>query len=116
MFCQKCGKENPDEAKFCNFCGASVASLVPSPISDERRIKLNKEITETKVKIKENESLLGPEILGAIGAIFTVLIIGAVIGIPLIIIAVIWGYVRTKEVTQLKALLLSYEQELQRLG
>lgn len=24
MFCQKCGKEIPDQAKFCNYCGAQV--------------------------------------------------------------------------------------------
>lgn len=27
MFCQKCGKQIPDNSKFCNGCGAQVASV-----------------------------------------------------------------------------------------
>ena len=25
MFCEKCGKENPDSTKFCPYCGAPVS-------------------------------------------------------------------------------------------
>ena len=28
MYCIKCGKENPDENRFCEFCGAEIADVV----------------------------------------------------------------------------------------
>ena len=33
MFCPKCGQQNPDEAKFCGKCGAtvSIAAAPPTP-------------------------------------------------------------------------------------
>lgn len=31
MFCMKCGKQLPDDAKFCPSCGASVAQPAPEP-------------------------------------------------------------------------------------
>ena len=32
MFCQKCGTENPDDATFCNKCGAAMKAVaVPTP-------------------------------------------------------------------------------------
>lgn len=37
MFCPKCGTENPDEAKFCGSCGATMAvkkTEVTSSIKD----------------------------------------------------------------------------------
>lgn len=32
MFCAKCGKENPEGAKFCNSCGASLDADVQQPV------------------------------------------------------------------------------------
>lgn len=29
MFCIKCGKENPEGARFCNFCGAEMPQIAP---------------------------------------------------------------------------------------
>lgn len=31
MFCQACGKQIPDTAKFCEFCGKPTASTTPPP-------------------------------------------------------------------------------------
>jgi len=31
MFCSKCGSENPDEAKFCGNCGATIVAATVSP-------------------------------------------------------------------------------------
>jgi class 3 adenylate cyclase len=34
--CGRCGQENPDSAKFCNACGASLAE--PTTAVEERRV------------------------------------------------------------------------------
>lgn len=31
MYCKQCGKEIPDQAKFCNFCGTKVEVAAPQP-------------------------------------------------------------------------------------
>ena len=31
MFCQKCGTENPDGAKFCKSCGRPIQQIPPVP-------------------------------------------------------------------------------------
>jgi len=31
MFCPKCGQQNPDEAKFCGKCGATVSIAAAPP-------------------------------------------------------------------------------------
>ena len=31
MFCNRCGKEIPDQAQFCNYCGAPVNKVQPKP-------------------------------------------------------------------------------------
>ncbi|ABS55030.1 hypothetical protein Mboo_0512 [Methanoregula boonei 6A8] len=38
MFCQKCGKENPDNAAFCNSCGADLRSAPVAPIPQPETI------------------------------------------------------------------------------
>lgn len=32
MFCIKCGKQNPDNANFCHFCGTAIEKDPPSPV------------------------------------------------------------------------------------
>lgn len=32
MYCAKCGAENPDDARFCGGCGASVQAETPSRV------------------------------------------------------------------------------------
>lgn len=31
LYCKQCGKEIPDQAKFCNFCGTKVEAAAPQP-------------------------------------------------------------------------------------
>lgn len=35
MFCQKCSKENSDDAKFCASCGVNIESVANSTIKSE---------------------------------------------------------------------------------
>ena len=30
MYCPKCGKENPDDAQFCNSCGSRLTGASPA--------------------------------------------------------------------------------------
>jgi hypothetical protein len=70
MFCQKCGKENPDNAAFCNFCGAALKEPVQqsgSPIS-----------TEPPAAPKKKHGILYWAVV-CIGALFVVFIVAALI-------------------------------------
>ncbi|MDN5744667.1 MAG: zinc ribbon domain-containing protein, partial [Nocardioidaceae bacterium] len=33
-FCTACGKQNPDDARFCQQCGTRVVAADPNPVSD----------------------------------------------------------------------------------
>lgn len=45
MICIKCGKEVPDNSKFCEFCGAQI---------DEKSVKKTKKIHNGAVQVKDN--------------------------------------------------------------
>ena len=36
MFCSKCGKELPDDAKFCHSCGAAQSGLQPASVAAQK--------------------------------------------------------------------------------
>ena len=36
MYCQKCGKELPDDTKFCHFCGAPQSTLPPASTAAQK--------------------------------------------------------------------------------
>ena len=52
IICPVCGKTNPDGAKFCGYCGASLVQEVPSKQLPEKKEE-KKEIKEIKVIKKE---------------------------------------------------------------
>ena len=73
MICQKCGKENTSDAKFCNSCGTPFTQSTSTP-------SVKKEITLTQV----GEAALVFGILGGIVGIFGGIggmIIGFIIGL-----------------------------------
>lgn len=56
MFCNKCGKQIPDQAQFCNYCGAPVNNIKPQAAapSAPRTVEIpvpKKEKSGTGVKI-----------------------------------------------------------------
>lgn len=36
MFCAQCGTENPDDARFCGSCGATIEAPEPAPVLTAR--------------------------------------------------------------------------------
>lgn len=36
MFCSNCGKQNPDDAKYCYHCGEKLNSIKPDPVKPEK--------------------------------------------------------------------------------
>lgn len=35
MFCVNCGKQNPDNANYCHFCGTAIEKELPSPVEPD---------------------------------------------------------------------------------
>lgn len=52
MYCYKCGKQIPDDAEYCNWCGIKV----PSVIIDEETIEDDQSITNKDTTFDENEN------------------------------------------------------------
>jgi len=61
MFCQKCGKDNSDDAAFCNSCGASLTKK-SAPNSAYIQLKQN-EIRLLQEKFNSDSSNIGPNIM-----------------------------------------------------
>ncbi len=77
-YCQKCGRELPDDAAFCSACGSPVGkvSMEEYSVSSEDLVKTIKNIihegnvTRIIVKSEKDETLLEiPATVGVIGAI-----------------------------------------------
>ena len=123
MYCQKCGKENPDTNQFCGGCGADlkiVQEITPKNIEvnpvivsdkEKRMGELHRRIFETKEKIKDTEGQGWPVILAVVG----IALIPIIIGYFIIIGAIAWAFMRSNETSHLKSQLIQYENELSRL-
>jgi hypothetical protein len=66
MFCTKCSHENPDDAKFCNACGAQIYTVAKQPqsepillTSDTKTRTMKKEPDQGKKKTFGNTALRG---------------------------------------------------------
>ena len=51
MFCNHCGRQNPDGARFCNFCGAPVSAQMMN-VGQPRHQQRNAEIAELERMIR----------------------------------------------------------------
>ena len=128
MFCQKCGKENPDTNQFCGTCGESLVKIsqpIQKKASNEERIdQVKNKIAESK-KDLEASSDAWPAILFILGVllIFGVflrgnqLIFGAgrfilPLGFFLVLLAVIWINRISDNEKKLRDSIFQYEGEL----
>lgn len=77
-YCQKCGKELPDDAVYCSACGSPIGKVVREEysISSEELVKTIKKVihegnvTRIVVKSEKGETLLEiPATVGVVGAI-----------------------------------------------
>ncbi len=58
MFCTNCGKEIIDTAKFCNFCGAHIATSVPvQPVQTVRQEQPVSQTVQPTPEYAEIESI-----------------------------------------------------------
>ncbi len=87
MFCQKCGKENSDDATFCNACGANLTKK-STPITVNIQVASYIPLKENEIRLLQEKlnnevSNIGPIILGLMGGIIggvLVVMVGTVIG------------------------------------
>ncbi|MEI5675124.1 MULTISPECIES: FHA domain-containing protein [unclassified Nocardioides] len=49
-FCTACGRQNPDDARFCSQCGTRLASAEPAPAADDTTV--NEPVGESTATIQ----------------------------------------------------------------
>lgn len=62
MFCEKCGKELPEGATFCNQCGSKIEELKEMDMKEEKNDKVDDHVKSKDInlfiqKLKEDKSL-----------------------------------------------------------
>ena len=67
-FCQKCGKEIPENASFCPNCGTAVAPATPAP-KVENTTQNNKVCPESHLALAIISTILCCLPLGAVGIV-----------------------------------------------
>ena len=73
MFCQKCGKENSDDAIFCNSCGLNFTKKSTSTAAATYIQLKENEIRLLQEKFKNETLTTGPLILKILGGLFILL-------------------------------------------
>jgi uncharacterized membrane protein YvbJ len=117
VFCQKCGAENKNDAKFCDRCGASmqlfpVAPPQETPFSSKHNTVIAAKIATKKQQIKDI-SQIGPVILVILGILICLTIVGIILGLILIGIAIWWSSSRENEKKKLQSEIKELEAELE---
>jgi hypothetical protein len=125
MFCQKCGKKNPDDATFCNSCGVNLTKKSPPTTAHNIQLKEN-EIRLLQKKFNDEASHIGPVIL-AIGGFIAIAIfgyastlsagagIGVVIGLGALYRAWTWDNAKSKTANETEIKLKAAKAELERM-
>ena len=125
MYCQKCGKENPDTNQFCGGCGADLKNIDQN--TTQKKIEINsvaisekeKRMSELYLRIKETKDQIAKlndnTVVYVVAAIGAILILFLGIGILIILIDIVWVILREREAKQLDHNLFEYESEISRL-
>ncbi len=69
MFCNQCAKKNPDDAKFCQYCGADLSDQ-----PEEKKIKQDIDKNKKTKKLKKKKKII------IISIIAGIILIGGIIG------------------------------------
>ena len=67
MDCTACGKDNPDSAQFCGWCGASYS--VSTPEEEGQLVLLEMNIAEDEIGMKAIVGLVGNDSQSALTAV-----------------------------------------------
>ena len=113
MFCQKCGKENPDNAAFCNSCGSGLIPHQEPAAASTTAIPKHNEIIKAKIRTREDQRKwywVGPLVLFLIGGLFLFYLWP--IALIIIVIAIWWDSARHKEANRLENEIKELELEL----
>lgn len=58
MYCNKCGKHNPEDSKFCKYCGSKIINVVMENKTDNKsQIEVSSSEQENKKTIQNNEKV-----------------------------------------------------------
>ena len=79
MFCYNCGEENPDEAKFCRNCGATLKkeeTVKKVEVLEARNHQQNTNSQQTTTTSKNNDS----NWIGCCLCIIAIFIVFAILG------------------------------------
>ncbi len=102
MFCSQCGKKNPDNINYCQYCGTPVICAFPSPAPkvDERLIETA--VLNPSVPVEKNGKkglAIAGLILSCVGLGISVICCifgGMMMGIPLCVAGIILSAVNMK--------------------
>ena len=82
MYCSKCGKENPDNSKFCSDCGTALTNEATRQ-TEESNVN-NKEKTTSKHNyLKYCHNVKKINLLTLISQILSVLVVATIIFVPI---------------------------------
>jgi len=121
MYCQKCGRENSDDAVFCNSCDASLTKK-STPNAAYIQLKQN-EIRLLQETFNHENSYLWQDILKIVGVILAVifffiagpLTIGCEMGISIFLIANGWIFIKSKAAKKIEIELKAAKAELEKV-
>jgi len=123
MFCQKCGKENSDDAAFCNSCGANLtkksalnAAYIHSKENEIRLLaeKFNHETSSTWPSAI-GIALIGGLIGGLVGFLLGNQIIGIGIGVGFLYAANSWRSSKSNAARKTEIELKAAKSELEKM-